>query len=139
MFHLITNSCYLGLEKTATQTEIDQAYLRKVQTMNHYPGNMKKDLEECLEAYETLIDEDLRKQYDQHVEISDIVRNVTDSKSDFIHEGAALFSGKSGRNGQDESFNAEQRHSFWKFTKVLLVIVLLPKALYIAYTEMKTL
>ena len=138
-FHKSPSFYYLGIEKTATQEEIDKAYLKKFRSINHFQGNIKKDVEECLEAYETLIDEDLRKKYDKHVEVGEIVRNVTDIKSDQINEGAAPFSGKSKRSEEDERFSSDQLQYFWKLARALLVIVLFPKVLYIAYIEMRTL
>ena len=118
--------------------EIDSAYLKKVATIPHAHeyGNMKKEMEQCLEAYETLIDAESRKLYDQKCDVDEIVRNMTDTKSDHLSEGSTQFYGKS-KNGLDETMGDEQRQWFLNFLGALLFIVLVPKLVYILYQELK--
>lgn len=128
-----------GVSKSATAEEIDSAYLEKVSSLPHAHeyGNMRKEMQHCLEAYETLMDEDSRKLYDQKCEVDEIVRNMTDSKSDQIREESIpTFHGKS-KNGLDETMSEEQRQWFAKFAGGLLLIVLIPKIIYILYQELK--
>ena len=105
----------------------------------HDYGNMKKEMEQCLEAYETLIDAESRKLYDQKCDVDEIVKNMTDSKSEQIIEGTISnqqFYGKS-KNGLDETMGDEQRQWFLNFLGALLFIVLVPKLVYILYQELK--
>ena len=97
---------------------------------------MKKEMEQFLEAYETLIDEESRKLYDQRCEVDDIVRNVTDNKSDRGSEGSAPFHGQS-KNGMDETLSDEQMQMFSKMVGGLLMIVMIPKVVYILYQELR--
>ena len=93
-------------------------------------------MEQCLEAYETLIDAESRRLYDQKCDVDEIVRNMTDTKSHHLSEGTTQFHGKS-KNGRDEAMGDEQRQWFLNFLGALLFIVLVPKLVYILYQELK--
>ena len=56
----------LGLERAASKEDIDAAYFREINKYQKLPpGFLNEELNNLLNAYETLADEDSRKKYDQ--------------------------------------------------------------------------
>lgn len=67
----------LGVEKDASQDEIKIAYKERVKESHPDHGGSSEDFIKITEAYETLKDEDKRKEYDEHGEMKG-TRTISD-------------------------------------------------------------
>ena len=130
----------LGLERSATQAQIDQAYLDSVRDFKiaslHQEKSNSIRLEKLLEAFETLSDEDLKKAYDERINhvlnskeyADEILKNLEmeESISKTEHPQAPV-----ARKGQ--AITHDMAYWFASTCLAVFLIITVPKLLYIIY------
>ena len=131
----------LGIEKTASREEVDSAYFNKVKQLKHLSGRMSDEMKQCLEAYETLIDDDCRRLYDQQYsseDVSEIVKSMSENKGD-PNSVPMMSQSNNKKNNQEDALSDKQ--FFWavKMIGSLFLIITVPKVLYIGWKEIRSL
>ena len=135
----------LGVRTNATMEDIDKAYFEKVKF------NMGLDSQEnvkLLEAYETLVDEARRKDYDEkHLNsvkldnLEELVHNASDAyeyRSQHPNSPIAVAQGLNANNSkQAKELNPDQIKFIGKVIWITFLLITVPKLAYLGYIYFK--
>ena len=138
----------LGVNKDATSEDIDKAYFEKLKSMPVHMGLNVQENTKLLEAYETLIDNDRRREYDnKHINcvkldnLEELVKSASEAghfKSEHRNNPILVAEGLNANNSKNvRELNPDQMRFIGKVLGITFLIITGPKLAYLAYKYLK--
>ena len=127
----------LGIPKTATQPEIKEAFIKLADQYDHFLDDKSEKFMLIMEAYETLREEESRKEYDLVGKANaDLVGDSAKEKF-LVREEDERSEGKEGESGEDQTLKEkrdreikDQHRGLFLAAYGLFMLISIPKMIF---------